>query len=48
MDATMAAQARQKVVCSACRRLTQHFVNDIWAKMSTRLFYKVKVHPLPQ
>ena len=29
--------------CISRRRLAQHFVNDLWAKISTGLFYKVKV-----
>lgn len=30
-----------------CRRAAQHFVNNIWAKVSTRLFYRVKVCHCP-
>ncbi len=26
------------------RRLAQHFVNNIWAKVSTLLYYRVQVH----
>ena len=26
------------------RRLAQHFVNSIWAKVSTLLYYRVQVH----
>ena len=27
------------------RRLAQHFVNDVWAKISTLLYYRIQVGP---
>lgn len=41
--ATMLIQAPVVALVDKHRRLAQHFVNDIWAKLSTSLFYTVQV-----
>ena len=38
--------AQRRLTQLARRRLAQHFVNDVWARISTLLFYKVTVSPL--